>query len=108
MRAGLVRAQSLCDRFRESLADGQTDELRKIGGALLADLMRMGGSARLEPMDDAVGIDSHGHVHVVHRLAGIERAARPRGHAVMLDVGQAGIDIEEPVIAGKPVKLNGA
>jgi hypothetical protein len=108
VRAGLVRPQSLCDRFGESLADGQTDESGKIGGALLADLMRMGGSARLEPVDDAVGVDCHGHVHIVHRFAGIERATRPIGHAVMLDVGQAGIDIEEAVIAGKAVELNGA
>src|SRR5262249_21209418 len=83
----------------EAAADAQADQLLEVGRDLAAHLVGRLVGHRLDIDDGELVVEREADRHVVHEIAGLQRAAPFAGMLVGLLVGDVALDVPQPVFA---------
>src|SRR4029077_8594875 len=99
VRAAMHAAQPLAHRAMETAADAQSDQLLEVGCYLAADPVGRAVGHRLDIDDGEFVVEREPDRHVVDELARLQGATPFVGMLVALGVGDAALDVPQPVLA---------
>ena len=99
MGAAVHAAQPLAHGAVEAAADAQADQLLEVGRHLAADPVGGAVGHRLDIDDGELVVERQPDRHVMHEVAGLQGPTPFVGMLVALGVGDAALDVPEPVLA---------
>ena len=98
VRAAMDAAQPLADGAMETAADPETDQLPEVGSDVAAHPVGRLVGHRLDVDDGELVVDREADRHVVHEVAGLQRAPPFVGMLIGFLVGDATLDVPQAVV----------